>query len=1371
MADERTEKQKVKEITDKLEEGLKELFESEKYKSYLSTMSKFHNYSFNNTLLIAMQKPEATLVAGYKAWQKNFERHVNKGEKAIRILAPAPYKIKEERDKIDPVTGEMTFDENGMPQKEEVEVTIPAFRAVSVFDVSQTDGKPILELEAQELLSTVDGYEDFVNALMFVSPVPIGFEDIPGDSKGYFHTEEKRIAIQENMSERQTLKTMVHEVAHSMLHNKEVNQDILAPAKDRNTKEVEAESVAYTVCQHFEIDTSDYSFGYIAGWSSGKDMKELKSSLDTIRHTASKLITGIETQLQELQLNREMEQAQSKESLLLIQNDALTEFSLINVRGMDRQELIEVLSAMNEDDKLSIPAYLESKGAWTTELGNEQSEEVEEYHLDVRYNTDTDEIKDMKAEMELDKRAKEPIGADDVILKITHAEGFEVERITNKTSEEVQGIMAALTKLEDKNIKNIHDCLESCGADYIPIIVSGGRNAFMPQFNDFEIDLNEKEVVMMSHLSSIQQAEGMINRLEFGKTVFSDDERNLIVNYAYKLDDMDKTRELAEYIFYQEEYGNQDVALAIIDAQAEIDALPDGMIGLSEMHEYGYTWNEMLPLTKERAMELFDHDLPVYLLHEDGSEITVEDRKQIAEHEGIFGIEKGDWENERNLRSIQEELSENDANKEAQLLYGNTDKYGIYQLKDNPELRQFRFEGTESLKRMGITKDNFDAIKMENYNLIYVGELSELQGQTQEETLEAVYEKFNIDHPVDYKGHSLSVSDIVVLHQDGENTAHFVDSFGFTTLPEFLKEQTQALEAVQKEVQDTSGQDVNQSAQQNDLKSEQEETQDMENGDEIIDLGDEKEQVLAEMKLSLKGEKETELAFQIADRFISIQEVDSGYDYSIMGTDYKEIDGGVYDNPEVTIRQALHDIVDDLKSEPDHNGAKGNISKDDELVPIDYDGLMEKVEEANRIRQENTQSNVVADFKAKTGELFHDISEMNPEEIEETVKCHVQAKIDEYDIDATIVDVAITGSRCRGLEHDGSDLDVVVELSTAEREDDLFNAFNEDGLHIGEVKVDINPITAQRTGTLETYLPQVEEYLEGVRQLREQEKENAEVTLTVSECGEFHNLGECYENIPTVDEAIAIWKQIPSERMNGIPAIGINILGRGAEPFEDYEIDVLSGKRIDLGVLDYVPDIKNNPQAMEVITELVAKLPDMEIDGVMSEEMEARVWELRMPDLPQEEQLAVELDRLSYDYDTVLYHDSTRNMTENVSELAESIKQGDTGHLTTWLADIISEGAVPEEIKRATELLEKLTEYKPLAKIEEAEEQNYNMIDNVLNNGVGEKAQREENKRMEEKPTVRLSLKSRLAEKKSQVEGQSKEHDVQENEKKSQREM
>ncbi len=1285
MADERTEKQKVQEITDKLEEGLKELFESEKYKTYLSTMSKFHNYSFNNTLLIAMQRPEATLVAGYKAWQKNFERHVNKGEKAIRILAPAPYKIKEERDKLDPVTGEMMFDENGMPHKEQVEVTIPAFRAVSVFDVSQTDGMPIPELEAQELLSTVEGYKDFVQALMNVATVPIGFEDIPGDSKGYFHTEEKRIAVQENMSESQTLKTMVHEMAHSMLHNKEINRDDLmeAPAKDRNTKEVEAESVAYTVCQHFGIDTSDYSFGYIAGWSSGKDMKELKSSLDTIRKTASELITGIEGALRELQLNREMEQ--SKECILLIQNEDLTEFSLVNVRGMDTQELLAALSNMSEDDKLSIQAYLESKGAWTTELGNEKSREFEEYHLDVRYNLDTDEVIDVKA----------------------------------KIAEQID-----------------------------------------------------------SNLSVMEQAEQLINQLEAEKTIFTSDERNLIVNYAYKLNDMDKTRELAEKLAYQLEYAQQDVGLTIIDAQAEIDALPDPMIGLSEMREYGYTWNEMLPLTQEKALELFDHDLPVYLLHNDGSETTVEDREQITEHEGIFGIEKGDWENERKLRFMQAELSDNQINKEAQLLYGSSDKYGIYQVKHNPELNHLRFEGTESLKRMGITKDNFDAIKPENYELIYVGELSELQEQTEGETLEAIYEKFNVDHPEDYRGHSLSVSDIVVLHQNGENSAHFVDSFGFTGLPDFM----QTLEGVKEQEAEigTSGQDV----QKSEPEKQEPETSDntLEDGGEIIDLGDEKEQVLADMKKSLEIGEETELAFQIADRYISIQEVDGGYDYSIMGADYKEIDGGVYDNSDVTIREALTDIVDDLKAAPDHNGAKGSIKEKDELIPIDYDGLMEKVEEANEVVPKNQESSIITDFRAKTNEMFHDISEMKPAEIEETIKCHVQAKIDEYDIDATIIDAVVVGSRCRGLERDSSDLDVVVEFSTNEREDDLYNAFNEDGLHVGDVKVDINPITAQRTGKLENYLPQAESYLESIRQEREQElsqqmqahveaeKDKVEVTLMVSECSEFHNMGEFYENIPTVEEAIAIWKQIPPERMHGIPAIGINVHRPGEESYMDDEVDLLSGNRIDLEILEHIPSITCEPKAMEVIAEFVAKLPEMEIDGVMSEDKEAMVWEKRMPDLEPAEQLAVEIDRFSYDYDVYSYRNNNPNMTESVSEIFEMIVQGNTEPITDWLSEVISEGALPDEMQRAKVLLEKLAEYKPLAKIEEMEEQNYNMIDNVLNNGA-EKAQREENKKEQEQPVEKASLKLRLAEKKAKLLCNDGKNEVKENIKKSQREL
>ncbi len=1651
-------KQEVKAITDQLEEGLKELFANEKYKSYLSMMSKFHNYSANNIQLIAMQCPDATFVAGKKAWENEFNRQVNGREEGIRILAPAPYTIKKEQDKVDPVTGEIMLDRDGMPEKEEIEIRIPAFRVVRVYDVSQTEGEPIQEPEIKELLSSVEDYEDFVKAVSYVAPVPMDFEDIPGSTRGYFSPSEKRIAVQEGMGESQTIKTMVHETAHAMLHDKEVNRSHgqNVPAKDERTQEVEAESIAFTVCKHFGIDTSEYSFGYIAGWSSGKGMKELKSSLDTIRRTASELITGIEAQLFELQHDRELMQdmsinGQEKESLLLVQDKDLSKYSLLSVSGMEAAELVEALSAMNDADRLHIAAYLESRGAWTTEIANEETREFGEYHLDVRYYTDTNEVINLKTEMEFNERAKEPIGADDVILKIAFADGFEVERITNKTPEEVQEIMAALTKLEEKNTKAIRDCLESYGADYIPISVSGGRNSVMPQFNDFEMDLDKKEVVMMHHLSPAQQAEGIINRLEYAKTAFSDDERNLIVNYAYKLNNMEKTRELAEHIYYEEAEGNQGAALVVIDAQAEIDALPDPMIGLWQMEEYGYTWEEMLPLTKETALELFDRDLSVYQLHKDGSETLVEGREQITEYEdeGIFGIEKADWEIEKSLRMLQAELAEGRANKEAQLLYGSTDKYGIYQLKDDPELRYLHFEGTESLKKLGIIKDNLDAIKPENYNLIYTGKLSELAEdypmlQTREDTLEALFEKFNIDHPADFKGHSLSVSDVVVLHENGENSAHFVDSVGFTGLPDFMRElegveekekenttaeqknypavyehslkyamehgevdqymdsrkldreckkaveetirqnfdgmhlnddivkplaeqygsermafvlantlqqeswdgrfsrdnkewaaefhipenivhgtdrncelivsshpavldgfidmfrrevleQEKELSAGQERL--TSGHDVQklepeQTEQTQQLESELEPPQsepseleqpeaeqteppqqpempdeDMgeDNGDEIIDLGDEKEQVLAEMKKLVAGEQETELAFQIADRFISIQETEGGYDYSIMGADYKEIDGGVYDNPDVSIREALNDIVEDLKENPFDNGARGNIRDNDELTPIDYEELMEKVEAANCIEP----GKAVDDFKAKTKAMFHDIDGMTVENIERTVELEVQSRLIEYSMKAEIVDIAVTGSRCRGLEHGGSDLDVTVELITEEREDDLYSAFNnnDDGLYIGDVKVDINPITAQRTGTLETYLPQVEEYLAGVREAREKEPKSifstkmydeqrfyentsgldadalckayaecekpfvemgqygeriseadfayiqqgdrlsfsvefdvdrdeitisdgehfetkgltetlfpqkaepeTEVTLTVAECGEFHNLGEFYENIPTVEEAVAIWKQIPPERMHGIPAIGIHLHSPGTEPIEDTGIDILSGRRIDLDILEYIPEIKNNPQAMEVIAELMAKvtplIPDMEIDGVMSEKMEAQVWEKRLPDLTPVEQLAVELDRFIYDHDTDLYRGNVPNMTEGVSEITEALNQRDTRDIAAWLADIAADGNVPEESKRAVELLEKLAEYKPLAKVEEMEEQNYNMVDNVLNNGAGEKAQKEENKRMQEQP-ARPSLKARLAEKKAQVAGQGHEENI----KNKQREM
>ena len=1350
MADNQTEKQKVQELTDKLERGLTELFNSDSYKNYLSTMSKFHNYSFNNTLLIAMQKPEASLVAGYKAWQKNFDRHVNKGEKAIRILAPAPYKIKEERDQVDPVTQEIMLDRDGNPQKEEVEITIPAFRAVSVFDVSQTDGKPIPELEAKELLSDVEGYQDMIHVVEAVSPVPIEMEEIAGESKGYFDREARRIAVQENMSESQTLKTMIHEVAHSMLHNKEVEQDEQV-RKDRNTKEVEAESIAYTVCQHFGVDTSEYSFGYIAGWSSGRDTKELKSAMDTIRRTASELITGIEEQLEEIRRDREVLQEQTKESILLIQNDDLSEFSLLDVYGMDRQELMQALSAMTENDKLSIPAYLESKGAWVTEIGNQDTREYDEYHLDVRYNTDTDELFDMKEQKAIYDKAMEPINANDVIVKFASAfeSEWEVLKITNLSREDVGNLLKDMAALDENAWDGDYLAyLTGRGAEITLLASSMGLNTDILDLWDFEYDF-DAGLMDAVELSAMQQAEHIIHRLEHGQPVFSDDERNLIVNYAFKLGDMEKTRELAEHIYAQETEGNQDVALVMIDAQAEIDALPDTMVGISEMQEYGYTWNEMLPLTKKRALELFDHDLPVYLLHEDGSESTVNDRKQIAEHEGMFGIEKGDWQNERKLRLMQEQLEDSDANREEQLLYGNTDKYGIYQLKDNPELDKFRFEETESLKRMGITKDNFDAVLPENYKLVYLGELSELQGRTQSETLETIYTKFNIDHPADYKAHSLSVSDIVVLHENGENSAHFVDSFGFTELPKFML----TLEGKENEIQ-------------------------------------------------------TELAVHIADRYILMHECDEGYDYSILNEQYHLLDGGVYDNPDITIQRAMDMVIADLK-EPRFSAVteqyyrdeylQGEVYAGSEVEIVDYEELSEKAEQVEQAELEARQAefrennpDVVADFRAKTEELFHSLDGQSADDIEKTVYAYVQSQIDEYGLDAKIVDVVVAGSRCRGIEQENSDLDVVVEYTGSTREDDLFNMLHEDSIYIAGIQVDINPIAEGRTGTLETYLPEVETYLQekaqqeqinnqlvtqGRELVQEQnalaseekvhseleketviEPETVHITFTVAECGEFHNMGEYHEGIETIEEAMKLYNAIDPSRMHGIPSIGVNMHIKGTEEWEDEQADIVSGKRIDVDFLNYTPELRDTPKVQDALKKLIAAYPDKEVNDQETKEEKIQT-------------LATELDQLSQDIDPYGYADTVSDREAQVLMIADDIKNGNIEPLQDFLQTVIEEGTDEDSERQAKELLAKLAEYKPLAKIEELEEQNYNMIDDRLNNGVEKFNREEEKKEQREKPQARSSLKERLAAKQKEVAQGKKDSKEQEKSKNTHREM
>lgn len=405
-----------------------------------------------------------------------------------------------------------------------------------------------------------------------------------------------------------------------------------------------------------------------------------------------------------------------------------------------------------------------------------------------------------------------------------------------------------------------------------------------------------------------------------------------------------------------------------------------------------------------------------------------------------------------------------------------------------------------------------------------------------------------------------------------------------------------------------------------------------------------------------------QMAFSVKDKFVSIQTCTDGYDYSVFDADYKLIDGGVYDNLDISIYAALKDVLEDF-----------GVSEQDERIPLDYEELMEKTEAVEnellkeRIHAEvpETEANsIVADFKARTGELFHGIGRQTQDDVEQTVWAYLQSKIDEYEMDVELVDVVVSGSRCRGLEREGSDLDVVVEYKGKEHEDDMFNAFNEDGLMIGGIKVDINPITEGKTGTLATYLPGVESYLAEKQAMQMASTKESipekSVTLTVAECGEFHNLGEYHENIASVEEAIAVWKSIPPERMNGISSIGINIHTEGTEPYEDVQMDILSGKVIDLEILDYVPDITDNPKAIEVIAELVDKLPDIEVRGSLEK------WQAAI--------LASEIDQFSYEYDTYQYQDTVEDREAQVANITEDIRSGNTGYLNDFLNAVISEG-------------------------------------------------------------------------------------------------
>ena len=1153
--------EQLKQITEQLEQGVAEIFTSEKYTEYLNTMAKFHNYSFNNTLLIAMQKPEATLVAGYQAWQKKFNRQVKRGEKGIQIIAPAPFKEKQEIEKTDPETGEIVIGEDGQPETEVVERVITRFRVTTVFDVSQTTGEPIPEFEVSELDGDVLIYHDFMESLKMVAPVPIRFIEIDGEAKGFYQLVDKYIAIQPGMSEAQTMKTAVHETAHAVLHDRD-QMEAEGIVKDQLTREVEAESVAYVVCNHFGLDTSEYSFSYIASWSSGKNMKELRASMDTIRKTSADMIGQIEEKLKELQIER--------------------------------------------------------------------------------------------AEQEAD--------------------------VVEQTEE----------------------------------------------------------------MSAMQYAEQTINRLEQERTIFSNDQRNLIVNFAYKLDDREAMEKLAENLAESILDGNREAVQKLIgEAEEQIESLPDSMIGLSELHEAGFYSESMLPLTRERAVELHHEGVTVYGLTgavggQEQSQRIMNLELDILQHDGLFGVTKFEWENYRRSQETIMTPEEKAKIKETLLLESDGNRYGIYQINSRQEERGYQFLSLEAAKEMGFTVDGKD------YQMVYSERLRDAT------TLDNLFERFNIERPNDFTGHSMSVSDVIIMNRGGRLTAYYVDSFGFTELPKFML----TLEGKENEI-------------------------------------------------------ETELAVHIADRYILMHECEEGYDYSILDEQYHLLDGGVYDNPDITIQRAMDMVIADLK-EPRFSAVteqyyrdeylQGEVYAGSEAEIVDFVELSEKAEEVEQADLEAKQAefrennpDVVADFRARTEELFHSLDGQSAEDIEKTVYAYVQSQIDEYGLDAKIVDVVVAGSRCRGIEQENSDLDVVVEYTGSTREDDLFNMLHEDSIYIAGIQVDINPITESRTGTLETYLPEVETYLQekaqqeqinnqlvtqGREVVQEQnalvseekvlselekepviEPETVHITFTVAECGEFHNMGEYHEGIETIEEAMKLYNAIDPSRMHGIPSIGVNMHIVGTEEWEDEQADIVSGKRIDVDFLNYTPELRDTPKVQDAIKKLIAAYPEKDVIDMETKEQKIQT-------------LAAELDQLSYEIDTYGYRDSVSDRESQIQMIADDIRTGYVKPLSIFLQASIDEGIDEDSERQAKELLVKLAEYKPLAKIEELEEQNYNMIDDRLNNGVEKFNREEEKKEQREKPQARSSLKERLAAKqKETTQGNNKDTKELEKSKNSHREM
>ena len=724
MADIPTNRERLQQITAGIEQGIKELFESEKYMRYLSVMSRFHRYSVNNTMLIYMQKPDATLVAGYNKWKNQFERHVKKGEHGITIIAPTPFKKKIEEQKLDPDTKAPILDAEGKAVMEEREVEIPMFRPVKVFDVSQTDGKPLPEL-ASSLSGNVQNYEAFMEALRRSAPVPLSVEPMAANMDGYFSPDQQRIAIRAGMSEVQTVSAAVHEIAHSKLHNYAKAQEEAARAgdkeppkkKDRNTEEVEAESISYAVCQYYGIQTGENSFGYIANWSQGKELPELRASLETINKAAGELIADIDRHYKVICKERGIDLAAQSEQTVPQQEAA---------------------------SEAEVPMQAPARHAYKLHSNFERTSPADSTY--IQEYTVADDLSLIPGEVLY-------AGTYDECVKLHNA-----LQDGSMTAEQVKAQAQAekLYELDGRLYLHVQPC--DGGYDYTIYDKGTMRALDGGQLDAPELPLSTAalKICEMHDMGgqSIQYAPlSMIETLQEAAVQQMQAAAQAAAPETTMLPDAPE-QHLDEY------------------------PMPDPTLTQDDLEKSGYLDGDLLPLSKERAYELMERDLTVYIVQQGENPAMAFDTTDLDAYDGIFAVTREEWEESPAFDAQVKERMDHQQEREQAFLDHKGDCFAIYQVKHTDELRDIRYEGLEWLKSIGQTAQR------DNYDLVYTAPLlpSDLKGDTAEQ----LFYRFNNEHPADYRHPSMSVSDIVAIKRDGKVSCHYCDSFGFAEVPGFL---------------------------------------------------------------------------------------------------------------------------------------------------------------------------------------------------------------------------------------------------------------------------------------------------------------------------------------------------------------------------------------------------------------------------------------------------------------------------------------------------------------------------------------------------------------------------------------------------------